>query len=621
VTTPLGPTPGFSVTKATVSTPTAPGDTLDYVFIVANTGNVTINDVVVTDAKCAAAPVLDSESIAADTVLEHTETQIWSCTSIPVTQAEADAGQVVNDVTVAGTPVAGTLDPVVDDVTTPLPPAPALSVLKSSVSVPTAAGDTIDYTFTVENTGNVSISDVTITDAKCAAPPVLDSETLTADTILEYTETQDGAFEVVKAATTTPGAAGDTINYTFTLVNTGNVSITAVTITDAKCATLPAIDSETLAPDTVLEVGETQLWSCTSIPVTQAEVDAGQVLNDVTVSGTPAGGALASQVDDHVLPITAAPGWELVKATSSTPSVAGDTLDYTFSLVNTGNVSINDVALADAKCASAPALLSETLTANAVLEVGETQIYTCTSIAVTQAEVDAGAVLNDVAAIAAPAGGILDPVVDDHQAPILPAPALAVSKASTTVPTAAGDTIDYEFTVINTGNVSISDVVVTDAKCATPATLSSETLNADTILEYTETQIWSCTSVPVTQAEADAGVVLNDVTVTGTPAGGTLPPAVDSHEVPLTPNPAWGVVKASTSVPTAAGDVLDYTFTVVNTGNVTITAVAVTDAKCAAPATLTSESIAPNVDLASRSRRWRSPQQRCGNRHPGRWRP
>jgi len=539
---------------------------------------------------------------------------------LAVTNAEADAGVVPNDVTVTGTPAGGILTPATDTNVAPLAPNPSFAVAKSSTSVPTAAGDTIDYTFTVTNTGNVTISNVVVDDLKCDGPAVLVSETLAQDTNLEYTEQQvwsctsiavtqaeadaglvlnevrvtgtpaggtlapatddhtlsiepNPGFTVVKAATTTPGGVDDTINYTFTLVNTGNVSISGVTIDDVKCATVPAVDSETETADTILEVGETQVWSCTSVGVTQAEADAGIVTNSVQVTGTPAGGTLDPVSDTHDLPITAAPAWEIVKATSSTPSIVGDTLDYTFSLVNTGNVTIANVVVSDVKCATPPVLTSESMPASADLDPGETQVWSCTSIGVTQAEVDAGVVSNDVTATGDPAGGTLPAATDSHDVPVLPAPGLAVSKASTSVPAAAGDTIGYTFTVINTGNVTITDVVVTDNKCAGPAVLVSESVNPDTVLEFDETQVWSCTSIEVTQAEVDAGVVLNDVSVSGTPAGGTLSPGTDSHQIPLTANPSWGVVKATASVPTAAGDTLDYTFTLVNTGNVTISGV------------------------------------------------
>lgn len=45
------------------------------------------------------------------------------------------------------------------------------------------------------------------------------------------------------------------------------------------------------------------------------------------------------------------PDWTLEKSTNSTPMKAGDTLEYTFVITNTGNVDISFTGLVDEKCA------------------------------------------------------------------------------------------------------------------------------------------------------------------------------------------------------------------------------------------------------------------------------
>jgi len=73
-----------------------------------------------------------------------------------------------------------------------------------------------------------------------------------------------------------------------------------------------------------------------------------------------------------------------------------------------------------------------------------------------------------------PAGGVLDPVSDDHVVGLVPTPSWSLVKASSTAPAAAGETIQYSFTVVNTGNVTVSNVALADAKCATPIVLDAE---------------------------------------------------------------------------------------------------------------------------------------------------
>ena len=109
--------------------------------------------------------------------------------------------------------------------------------------------------------------------------------------------------------------------------------------------------------------------------------------------------------------VPAAPAFTLDKTTASVPEVAGDTLVYNFDVTNTGNVWIDNVAVADAKCANPPTLTNETVTAgDNRLELLEVNTYTCTSVPVTQAEIEAGFVDNTATVSGDPVGGELEDV-------------------------------------------------------------------------------------------------------------------------------------------------------------------------------------------------------------------
>ena len=197
---------------------------------------------------------------------------------------------------------------------------------------------------------------------------------------------------------------------------------------------------------------------------------------------------------------------------------------------------------------------------------------------VTQADLDAGSVVNIATAAGTDPGGatVTDPS-DPVTVPAVQTPELTTVKSSTTVDYAVvGDVIDYTITVTNTGNVTVDAVDVTDPNAdpgsivcvpATPLTLAPG--------EFT-----TCTAThTVTQADLDAGSVVNIATAAGTdPGGATVTDPSDPVTVPAVQTPVLTTVKSSTTVDYAAvGDVIDYTITVTNTGNVTVDAVDVTD--------------------------------------------
>ena len=99
----------------------------------------------------------------------------------------------------------------------------------------------------------------------------------------------------------------------------------------------------------------------------------------------------------------------------------------------------------------------------------------------------------------------------------------------------------------------------------------------------------------MTQADLDAGKVTNVAGATGTPAGGSLVPPTDSQTADATQTPALTLDKTITSGDpyTTPGATIGYSYTVTNTGNVTIHAVAVSDDKTDAPPVCLATTLAP----------------------------
>src|SRR3546814_18999323 len=93
---------------------------------------------------------------------------------------------------------------------------------------------------------------------------------------------------------------------------------------------------------------------------------------------------------------------------------------------------------------------------------------------------------------------------------------------------ADGNTIEYTFTVTNTGNVTMDDITVSDPKITDPIVLDATTLAPGQIATGTATYT-------ITQPEKDAGNVENNATVTGTPPFDPADPTQPGE--PITPVP------------------------------------------------------------------------------------
>ncbi|MCK2025729.1 DUF11 domain-containing protein [Microbacterium sp. SSW1-47] len=613
------------------------GDTIAYTFSVANTGNVTMSGITVTDPKIGAV-TCDVTTLAPG--------EVASCTApaYAITAADQDAGEVANTASATGTAPGGTAVPSNDDSTTTpvVAPAPALEIDKTAgtpVDVngngSTDVGDTIAYTFTVTNTGNVTVSDIAVNDPKvgtvtcdvtalgptgvatCTAAPYvitqadMDNGSVDNSATANGTDPTGGPVVTTPDTTTTPTDQapalsfdktagtpvdvnangitdeGDTIAYTFTVTNTGNVTVAGIAVTDAKVGAVTC-DVTTLTPGAVA--------TCTAAPytITAADETAGEVVNSASAAGTdPGGDAVPSNTDTTTTPVVAsAPSLTIDKAAGAPVDVngngvtdAGDTIAYTFTVTNTGNVPLADVAVDDPKVGA--------VTCDATtLAPGAVASCTAATYTITQADVDNGSVDNSATATGTPPG---EPAItsdpDTTSTPTDQTASLVLDKtAGTPVDVNAdgltdeGDTIAYTFTVTNTGTVTLTDVAVDDPKVGT-VTCDVTTLAPGAVA--------TCTAAPytITAADETAGEVANTATAAATdPGGDPAPTADDSTTTPVVASAAALTIDKVAGAPvdvdgngiTNAGDTIAYTFTVTNTGNVAVSEITVDDPKVGA---------------------------------------
>jgi gliding motility-associated-like protein len=285
------------------------GELITYTITVTNSGNVPLQNVVVSD------PLTGLHEIIATLAPGASETYKATYT---VSQADINSGAIVNVASAAGTDPFG--DPVYgeDTETVPVIGNPAIRILKTaaSESITAEAGDALSYTIAITNTGNVTLVNVLVEDPetglKETLPVLAPGETVMLSTA--YTVTQDdidsGSFvntasvrgtdpkggtvqdsdtatvilihvpliEVEKEAMlfTAEASLGEVITYRISVTNTGNVTLRDVRVRDP----LTGLDHLIL----ILKPGETEVLY-TEYKVGLADESAGLIVNKATGEG------------------------------------------------------------------------------------------------------------------------------------------------------------------------------------------------------------------------------------------------------------------------------------------------------------------------------------------------
>ena len=185
---------------------------------------------------------------------------------------------------------------------------------------------------------------------------------------------------------------------------------------------------------------------------------------------------------------------------------AGRVLNYTITVTNTGDLDLTNVVLSDDFAAAT--LSSGDTDDDSVLDVGESWIYQA-SHTVTQGEMNTGGTIVNVARVTTDQ---TTEQKDDASTSVSQSPSLTiikeVDKASVD---AVGTVLNYTITVTNTGNVDLTNVLLSDEFAM--ATLSLGDTDDDSVLDVGESWIYQA-SHTVTQDEMNAGgTIINEVKV------------------------------------------------------------------------------------------------------------
>ena len=550
------------------------GETIDYTITITNTGNVTLDNITLTetliDGKGIETDLRSAMTLVSINDATTTQTSITSLevgdkatynVSYTVTQPAMNSGKVTNVATVTATAPDGTTLPTESsaEIESLMGQAPAMAVTKTAS--PTTdnfiLGDTITYTIRVENTGNVELTDVVVTD-NALVDLAGESLSLTDEPTYDGSGTFDGILSV-----------GETVDFTATFT-VNQQSINAGGVSNTASATAIAPDGESITEDS--NTATSTITATASLAVNKSEVD---------------------------------------------PSVSkglNDLIEYTITVENTGEIILENVTIQDDiedKNGEGLSLISDPIFAGAsenspegTLKVSEVATYKAYYI-IDQQAVDAGGVVNKVKAEAdtpvssitvTPADNYGDPTVTD----IAEDPELEVIKTAQ-VDDGGDDSIDiddiinYTIRVTNIGNVTLDNLVVLDnitdingiALAASPLTttrISSSQNSPLGRLAVGETAICE-TSYPVTQEAIDVEVMNIAKVNANAPSGDPInevvsdDPTTTQQDDPITTIealPQMSVTKKASVIDNGdtfngVGDTIKYDIKVKNTGNVTLT--------------------------------------------------
>jgi uncharacterized repeat protein (TIGR01451 family) len=259
----------------------------------------------------------------------------------------------------------------------------------------------------------------------------------------------------------------------------------------------------------------------------------------------------------------------------------GDVLHYSITVTNTGNVALTDVSIVDP-------LTGQNITGVSV-GVGESKVFN-SNYAITQADLDgagnAGAD-HDIDNTATVDSKETTPVTDSTHTPLVYNPELAIQKQfvdvnghAGEVANSVGDVLHYTVTVQNTGNVTLTGVTVVDP-------LTGQNVSGVTLAPGASQSFNS--SYAITQADLDgagnAGADHDIDNVATADSNQTAPKYSNNVEVPIvSQHPALTIDKELVNVnghvgeeANSVGDVLNYSVTIKNTGDVALTGVTVVD--------------------------------------------
>jgi uncharacterized repeat protein (TIGR01451 family) len=178
-----------------------------------------------------------------------------------------------------------------------------------------------------------------------------------------YDRVLSPSIGIEKTADPTVIYAGDTVTYTYTVTNYGNAALSDVAVSDDKCSLVSGPTEISGNGDGVLDPGEVWGYAC----ITTLDQD---TTNIATVAGTDPLGRTLRNTDTAFVDVIH-PDIAIAKLPDTQVVVSGTNAVFTITVTNTGDVTLDDVTVADVPAPKCDADLGS-------LDAQDSSTYTCT---------------------------------------------------------------------------------------------------------------------------------------------------------------------------------------------------------------------------------------------------
>jgi hypothetical protein len=481
------------------------GQPILWRYTVTNVGNIGLSNVKVSDSAAGVIPLLISGDTNNDGRLNTTETWVYEASGTAITGDYSNTGTATGDYTDGA---GHTRSDTATDGSSYFGANPQIAIAKVTVAGTKEGdglfiliGEPIGWKYTVSNSGNVALSDVTVTDdilgTICSVGylAVGDSFTCTVTSTAvsgSYSNTGTASGSFIDSAgqsrtdTATDGSSyfgadpqltidkvtvdgategdalniltGESIDWKYTIRNSGNVPLSSVTVTDDKLGPICSVGS--------LGVGNSFTCTVTSTAGTGSYSNTGTASGSYTDSAGQSRTATDSDASSYY---GADPQLTIDKLTVDGATeddglniLTGESITWKYTVVNTGNVTLSNVGVTDSKGV-------EVICPKTTLALAERMICTASGTAITGNYSNTGTAKGSYTDSA---GHSRTDSESDGSSYFGANPQIDIVKKTVGMDGSesdnafilAGATVTWKYYVTNSGNVALNNVGVTDSK-------------------------------------------------------------------------------------------------------------------------------------------------------------